>query len=303
LGHNSLRIPPLVMGHEFCGRIEALGPGLKRDQQGQALEIGQKVVVNPLLHCGYCDRCRKGYTQLCDQRKIIGIHRPGGFAQFAVVPQGAVIVVPQHVDSYSISLAEPLACSLRAVRRALENQVLPNTIIFGAGGIGLLSAMVARILGVDQIIIMDTNGERLKMVQSLGFGNTVNPNTEEVSSKVQGFCGNKGVDVVIDAAGFQSTREMAMKLVSPGGTIMNIGLGVDGTLLPINHQIRSEIEILGSFCYTNEDFHNAVDLLIAGKVNASGWTEIRPLSAGAGAFADLVAGRVHAGKIFLDPGR
>lgn len=113
--------------------------------------------------------------------------------------------------------------------------------------------------------------------------------------------GSKGVDVVIDAAGFQPTREAAVKLLNAGGTLMNIGLGIDETLLPINYTIRHEIEILGSFCYSRQDFQDAVDLLIAGKVTEIGWTEIRPLSEGFQAFAQLVAGEVTSGKIVLKP--
>ena len=68
---------------------------------------------------------------------------------------------------------------------------------------------------------------------------------------------------------------------------MNIGLGIDDTVLPINHTIRSEIRMLGSFCYDKEDFHDALSLLVSGKISHDGWTEVRPLAAGGDAFADL----------------
>lgn len=298
LGHNSLRIPPLIMGHEFCGVIEQAGSRMK---EANELDIGRKVVVNPLLFCGRCGSCLKGLTQLCDKRAIIGIHRSGAFAERVAVPASAVVPVPDEINSYRASLAEPLACSLRATRRALYNHPFANVLIYGAGGIGLLCAMTARILGASRITMVDTNQERLDKALQVGIDIGVNARLEDANARIQEVNSDKGIDVVIDCAGFQPTREAAVRMLNPGGTLMNIGLGIDGTQLPINYTIRSEIEILASFCYTRQDFKDAVDLLVSGKVTERGWTEIRPLSEGASAFADLVAGKVTSGKIFLDP--
>jgi len=293
MGHNSLRKPPLIMGHEFCAIVEQVG-----DEDHAAL-IGQKIVVNPLLSCGECAGCRKGLPQLCKSRRIIGIHHPGAFAEWTVVPVDAIVVVPESVSSYRAALAEPLACSLRATRRAMQRHTLPNVVIFGAGGIGLLCAKTAVLLGASQVMIVDTNEERLSMCRSIGIEETVSALDGNLEERAKQVFGDKGIDVVIDAAGFQPTRETAMKLLNGGGTFMNIGLGIDETVLPINQLIRSEIEILGSFCYTPDDFHHAVELLTSGKITEEGWTEIRPLAEGDKAFADLVAGKVTSGKILL----
>lgn len=295
LGHNSLRKPPLVMGHEFCGIVEQAG-----STADEAL-IGKKVVVNPLIFCGRCDRCRKGLTQLCESRNIVGIHRPGAFAEWAIVPAAAAVEVPASMDPFRAALAEPLACSLRATRRAMERHPFANVAVFGAGGIGLLCAKTAKLLGASKVMIVDTNEERLKMSRSVGIDETANAREDQLDDRAKQVFGAKGIDVVIDAAGFQPTRAAAVKLLNPGGTFMNIGLGIDETVLPINYAIRNEIEILGSFCYTRQDFQDAVDLLITGKVTEAGWTEIRPLAEGFQAFQQLVAGQVTSGKILLQP--
>ncbi len=107
--------------------------------------------------------------------------------------------------------------------------------------------------------------------------------------------------MVIDAAGYQATRQAALELVNPGGTIMNIGLGINETQIPINVCIRSEISILGSFCYEAEDFHSALQLLIDGKIDETEWSEIRSLEDGQQSFQDLVKGNVNKAKIFLTP--
>jgi threonine dehydrogenase-like Zn-dependent dehydrogenase len=297
LGHNSLRVPPLVMGHEFCGTIEQAGAGVSPEW------IGRRVTVNPLLTCGRCPACQSGRVMLCKERKLVGVHRPGAFGQWVAVPESAVHPVPADMNPYRAALTEPLACSLRAARRAMEESPFANVLVFGAGGIGLLSAMTARILGASGIMIADTNNARLDMALSLGFDHAVNPREQSLEARIREAFGDRGVDVIIDAAGFQPTREAAMRVVNPGGTIMNIGLGIDDTTVPINVQIRNEIRILGSFCYSRQDFRDALALLVSGKITEEGWTEIRPMSQGAEAFSDLTSGRVVNGKIFLDPGR
>jgi threonine dehydrogenase-like Zn-dependent dehydrogenase len=295
LGHNSLRKPPLLMGHEFAGEIEAVGTGVTNAR------VGQRVVINPLLSCGACPRCVRGRTNLCDNRKIVGIHRPGGYAEYAAVPAKNVHLIDERLSYATAALTEPLACSLRAVRRAMADLPFANTAVIGAGAIGLLSAFVARILGASKVIVLDINPNRLKTLGRFPFDGVIDSSDSDAMTRIRRITGGEGVDVVIDAAGFQPTRSLAASLVNSGGVIMNIGLGIDDTVLPVNHFIRSEIEVKGSFCYTEQDFTDALKLLADGKVSEAGWTEIRPLSAGGPSFSELVSGKSGFGKILLQP--
>jgi 2-desacetyl-2-hydroxyethyl bacteriochlorophyllide A dehydrogenase len=291
LGHNSLRVPPLVMGHEFSGVVV-------ESNDSEDL-VGKRVVVNPLINCGKCNRCRQGLENLCDNRQILGIHRPGAFGEYVAVPSSAVVPIPEQLNSYAASLTEPLACSLRATRRAMSEKPFANVLVYGAGTIGLLSAFIAKILGAENVIVMDLNEERLKTVQEAGVEHVIQSNKENVAERVTEITGEKGVDVIIDAAGFIPTRQEAVQIVNPGGVIMNIGLGIDETPIPINQTIRSEITQLGSFCYTKQDFYDALQLLISGKINESIWSEVRTIEEGHQSFEDLVNGKVIKSKIFL----
>jgi threonine dehydrogenase-like Zn-dependent dehydrogenase len=295
LGHNSLRVPPLVMGHEFSGSIESLGSKVK------GLQKGQKVVVNPLSSCGSCNFCRKGLVQLCRERSIIGIHTPGAFADYVNVPAASIHVIPETLSPLRASLTEPLACSLRAVRRAMASHPFANVVVFGAGTIGLLSFLVARILGASKVVVVDTNETRLRTPERLGAYGTISPAEQGYIQKIKDSMGPSGIDVVVDAVGYQPTREAAVELINPGGTIMNIGLGVDSTQLPINVCIRKEINLLHSFCYHPQDFYDALQLLINGNIDETGWSEIRSLRDGNHAFLDLLKGKVENAKIFLVP--
>ncbi|MUK87562.1 alcohol dehydrogenase catalytic domain-containing protein [Ornithinibacillus sp. L9] len=294
LGHNSLRVPPLVMGHEFSGHIEELGAEVN------SLNMGSKVVVNPLLTCGTCKQCVRGNGPLCENRQIIGIHRSGGFAEYVAVPASSIVEVPEKFDSYAATLSEPLACCFRAVRRAMAQHTVPNVLIYGAGAIGLLSSFVAKEIGANNIIVADINEDRLQTLSDIGIEHALNNGNPDFEEKLEGIVGNKGVDVVIDAVGFLPTRSQSAKLVNPGGVIMNIGLGIDETPVPINHFIRSEITVLGSFCYSRQDFWDAVQLLVESKVTPDGWTEVRTLEEGQQSFMELIEGKVKNSKIFLD---
>lgn len=300
LGHNSLRHPPLLMGHEFSGAIVRLGrsaAGAPGSVNG--LKEGDRVVVNPLIHCGSCPRCVRGRFNLCDRRQIIGIHRPGAYAEHVAVPVSQVVRIPEGLSDKRASLAEPLACSLRAARRAMATVPFGNVAVIGAGAIGLLCAFTAKLLGAGKVFVLDNNPLRLELVAGLGFDGAVNSADSDSLAAMQQAAGTKGIDIVIDAAGFNATRSLAKRIVNTGGTIMNIGLGSAESPLPINDMIRSETTVLGSFCYAPQDFADALTLLAEGKITEEGWTVTRPLSEGPECFRSLVRGEVPYGKIIL----
>ena len=295
LGHNSLRIPPLQMGHEFAGMITSVGSGVRH------LQAGNRVVVNPLITCGVCLQCKRGLHSLCEVRRIIGIHRPGSYAEYVAVPAANVYPIEDNLTYETAALTEPLACSLRATRRAMAGRLLPNVVVIGAGSIGLLSGFAAQLLGAGKVSILDVNVERLQTAEKLLFDGVFNSSSPDIVEKLKTEAGFKGIDVIIDAVGMRATRDLAIKLINPGGIIMNIGLGIDQTELPVNHLIRFEIEIKGSFCYSEQDFADALQLLTAGKVSEKGWSVIRHLNDGPDSFAELTSGKSGVGKILLQP--
>ena len=115
LGQNTLRRPPLIMGHEFSGTIVALGEQVAADP---TLAIGQRVTVNPLGYCGYCRYCMGGRHQLCPRRELLGAHRPGSFAAFVTAPARGVYPLPDNISMEHAALTEPLACALHAAQIA-----------------------------------------------------------------------------------------------------------------------------------------------------------------------------------------
>lgn len=296
LGHNSLRVPPLIMGHECAGRVVEMTTGTFAT--GQPASIGRRVTFNPLIVCGTCDRCLAGRTNLCRRRQLVGAHRPGAFAQYVAVPARQCYSLPEHLSVVAGSLAEPLACSIRAVALA---GIKPHQrlLILGAGPIGLCAIAAARYQGVEQIIVSDVAPQRLRIAQRWGARDAVNARQQDVVALVQERYPG-GVDCVIDAVGATPVRKQAIQAVVPGGRVVLIGLHDEESVLPANYLIRQEIAVTGSFAYIETDFAEALDLLARGVVQPNAdWLEERPLSDGPAAFAELVDGAARAAKIVL----
>jgi len=298
LGQNSLRKPPLVMGHEAAGRIVQVAGGTLAD--GSQPQVGMRVTFNPLIVCGLCDRCRAGCSNLCRNRRLIGAHRPGAFARFVAVPTSQCLFLPDDLSLETGALTEPLACSVRAVSLS---QVRPGNRLFilGMGAIGLFCLAVARALGIEQIYVSDMASSRLAIAKSWGAQEIINAGEQDVLAAIQELSPD-GVDAVIDAVGSTTTRRQALLSAVPGSRVVFIGLHAADSSLDLSYLVRQEITIAGSYAYTQTDFAHAFDLLKQGLLHSSGdWVEERPLSRGGAAFAELVDGTAMATKIMLRP--
>src|SRR5688572_14098758 len=250
LGHNSLRVPPLIMGHEGAGQVVQSTGGTFAT--GEVATVGARVMVNPLVVCGTCDRCLAGRSNLCRRRQLVGAHRPGAFAQYVAIPARQCYPLPESLSLVAGSLAEPLACSVRAV--ALS-RVKPQErlLILGAGPIGLCAVAAARAQGVEQIVISDVVSQRLEIARHWGASDVINAREQDVVAFVQQRYPG-GVDSVIDAVGATAVRTQAIRAVVPGGHVVLIGLHDEESVMPANYLIRQEITVTGTFAYTDEAF-------------------------------------------------
>lgn len=291
LGHSSIRTPPLVMGHEFCGVIEGLAP------EEEMFRVGDKVIVNPLISCGACDRCAAGKPNICRNRQIIGIHRPGAFAEYVAAPLANMHRVPAGMDANVASLAEPLAVCIHAVKLAMRPY--EDAVIFGAGPIGLLTLQAARLMGARRVLVVDRQQERLAFARQLGAETAV---PEQVKTTFARLFAARGVDTIIDCVGVQATREQAIQLINPGGSVIIVGLGQDQTTLSMNHVVRQEISLIGSYTYANADFEQAVYLLASGGITSERWSTTCSLAEAPSAFAALTDGSAKFSKIIINPG-
>ncbi len=135
--HSLRRTPPLIMGHEFCGLIE------KVQAKESTWTEGQRVIAHAVVHCGDCEACLRGDTNLCSKRQIFGMNRPGGFAELVAVPQRVLIPWPEGLSSTAAVLTEPLANGINAMRQAQAARK-SRVLVIGAGPIGLMCVFAAK---------------------------------------------------------------------------------------------------------------------------------------------------------------
>lgn len=285
-GKNSLRKPPLIMGHEFSGTIAQIGD--QAAQRRPDLVVGSRVTVNPLVTCGVCTYCLSGRQQLCSSRKLLSATLPGSNAQYVAAPAGSVYVLPDELPMHVAALTEPVAC---AVHSAELVRPRPGEIglVVGAGPIGLSVIQALGDYGLKTIYCADLNPQRLAMADSLGA----------IPVKTTDLVGQ--ADVVVDAVGASATRQACIAAARPGGRVVFVGLHEAESSLPINDIIRREIVCYGSFAYTPGDFRNALDGLAAGRYwLEDSWTRVEPLANGAACFEELLHGSSVA-KIWLTP--
>ncbi|GGM68611.1 galactitol-1-phosphate 5-dehydrogenase [Thermogymnomonas acidicola] len=280
LGQNELRRPPSVMGHEFAGEVVEVSGSVDRSL------VGQKVAVNPLVSCGKCRYCRSGLRNLCIEREIIGVNYPGGFAETVDVPAYSVYRVR---DTLNGSFSEPLATALRAVRKS-GIEPGDRVLIIGAGTIGLFALELARKAGADIVAVVEKNAKRAMIAREWGADLSLPPEALQ----------DRDFDVAIDAVGFSSTRRMAVERVRRGGTVVFLGLHEPKAEVNGNSIVRDEVSISGSFCYSDEDFSRAVDMINRGTVlRESSWYRVEALENGQDAFRRMLAEDADVSKTVL----
>lgn len=297
LGHNALRVPPLIMGHEFSGTVETIGE--VAHTRYPDLMVGDRVTVNPMVYDEVCPYCRQRQTHLCLDRQLVGAHRPGAFAELVSVPAHVVYKLPDDLSLHDGALAEPTACAVHIVE-LMGDIVGRDMLIVGAGALGLLSLQVALARDVGRIFVADTNAERLGVAAELG-GIPLNPCETDIVAEVQTATGGLGVEIALDAVGAAITRAQCIQAVRRAGRVILSGLHDEVSSIPVADAIRKELSLQGSFCYTPEDFHAALALLSENLVVPGRWVTTVPLTEGGTWFERLIDDPGDIAKVLLVP--
>ncbi len=296
------RVPPLIMGHEFSGRIEALGP----DAEAAGWKIGERVAPNPLVACGRCRACARGLTNACPNRTLDGLHHHGGHAEWALVRAQQLHRLPDTLTDDAAAAAEPVAVAIHALRLLEGMAVLPQAmVIFGAGTIGLLALQAASMAGASQVVVLDVDPNRLEVARRLGATVTLDPRTPDGSLEGLYHLGQDltgdGFDAAIDAVGRSDVRASALHSIRPGGAVVWVGQAEEEITVNGGDVVRSERRIQGSYAYNAGDFGSALVLLAAGKIDVTSWSQTYPLSTSSALIGRLLEHKEPAIKAILDP--
>ena len=244
---------PLIMGHEMSGWVEqagATGPG-----------VGRLVVVEPLISCGVCKACRDGLTHVCRNLGLYGIDAPGAMAQYAALPPEVLHAVPEGVDPRTATLAEPLAVAVHAVD--LSGMQAGDTVaIYGAGPIGVLTALVARHAGAAHVVITEPSAWRREVAADLGF-TVVAPDSTMVATLAP-LTDGEGADTTFDSAAHPSVAAELAAATRVRGRIVVVGVYKKPTAIDLQAVCFKEQSVVGVRVYTSADVTRAIELIATG---------------------------------------
>ena len=205
--------PPVVLGHEFSGVVEALGPGV------DTLALGDHVTVDPNMYCGKCHYCRIGKKQLCTGLQAYGVNLNGGFAETCVVKQEQCYRLFPSVPLKYGAMTEPLACAVHGIDRA--NIRHGDTVcVLGGGAVGLMMVQLARMAGASQVLLSEPVAMRREIGLQVGADAAIDPVNEDLAARVREITGLPGVDVVIECVGNAIAMKQAFQICKRGTTIL-----------------------------------------------------------------------------------
>lgn len=284
--------PGTVPGHEFSGRVAALGAGV-RD-----LKLGDRVCVLPFAQCGDCAFCLTGNEQVCPHAVAngvgLGTGRPGAYAEQVVVDERMMFLLPDSVDDHAGALVEPLAVAVRAVAKAEVAKHDP-VVVLGAGAIGLLTALVLRIQGYERACLYSRNSARGERAAALGLKTISLEELRRLESLDRPAC-------VLDCAGTPASAQLSIEILRPLGRLILVGLSLAPLELAAPPIVIGELQIHGVITYQRSEFQTAIDILAAGSIPVDDVvTEVVPLEAAEEAFRKLSAPGSQHVKTLLVP--
>jgi L-iditol 2-dehydrogenase len=287
-GRSGRRVPPIIMGHEAAGVVAEVGDDVTK------WKVGDRVAFDSIIFCGKCEACVAGRTNLCTDRRVIGVscddyRRHGAFAELLSLPQHVLFKVPDDVTFEQAAFGEPLAVAMHAVNR-VNLSGGETALVIGAGLIGLLVAQVLKQKGASRVFVSDLDADRLALAKKLSADDGWNAATEDVVAKIRATTDGRGADVVIECVGAGPTIGQAVECVRNGGTIGCVGNLAVKVDLPLQQIVTREIAMFGS-CASSGEYSEALEAV------ASGDVQVEPLIS---AVADLSEGNEWFQKLYND---
>lgn len=298
-GTTGRRIPPVIMGHEASGVIVDSGKKVK------GWKKGDRVTFDSTISCGSCYFCRKNQINLCNNRRVMGVSceeykQDGAMAEYLVVPQRILYLLPDGLEFEKAALVEPLSVAVHAINRT---PVKPNDniVVIGAGIIGLLVFQALKSYGHKDIIVVDTDQNRLNLAKKLGAGTVLNPDKLDVSSQISQMTNKLGADVVFEAVGIKPTVIICVNSLKKGGALTLIGNLAPVVDMPLQSIVTREISLYDSYISSGE-YPLCLEMIANGAIDVDNLiSEIKPLSEGAEWFKRLHEKQAGLMKVILTP--
>ncbi|MBT5915076.1 MAG: galactitol-1-phosphate 5-dehydrogenase [Opitutae bacterium] len=262
-GSSGRRIPPLIMGHEAAGIIEACGSGVT------GFAIGDRVTFDSTVYCGECDYCKKGQVNLCDHRMVLGVscgeyRRHGAFAEFVTAPAHILYQLPAGFPFEHAAMIEAVSVAVHAVGRITIAPV-DTCLVVGAGMIGLLVVQALRAAGCQGVIAVDIDEDRLELARRLGATDTINSKDKDVEEEVLVQTQGRGVTSSFEVVGATPTVQTAINTVRKGGSVVLVGNLAPEVDLPLQAVVTRELSLFGT-CASAGEYPQCIELMSNGSI-------------------------------------
>jgi threonine dehydrogenase-like Zn-dependent dehydrogenase len=306
LAHGWPNHPPygqFVFGHEYTGRVAALGPGVTE------FSLGDRVAVEPHKGCGVCDNCRDGLYTLClnygnveKGHRHYGFSYNGGYAEYACNHINSVYKIPDQMDIDEATLITTAGTCLYGIRRIGGIQTGETVVVSGPGPIGLISVVMARLVGAGTIILTGTRSERLELGLSLGADIGLNVKEENVVERVMELTGGIGADAILECAGTTQAVADAVGYTKKNGRVSLVAIYKEPAPLDLNKIVQWNITLAGVKAEGRRSMAQALSLLSRQTIDISTLiTHTFPLDEIHAAFETVAERRGGAVKVVVKP--
>jgi len=258
---------PLAGGHEISGELIKLGDQVYTDAQ-----IGDRVMASVLTRCGYCESCRRGLDNICDNNRKpfreTDVPGPAGLAEYILLDDYQLYKANNETPFEEICLTEPLACVIRSVRKARVERA-DNVVVVGAGIMGMFHMVLARQIGA-RVIVSEPNPQRAALAKEMGANAIIDPTRDTFVDQVKALTGGRGADVIFCAVSVASAVEQAVEAVAKGGRVhVYASIHPRGTKISIDpNQFHSkEIVLTGTMSQNKEDVLQSVRMISQGLID------------------------------------
>lgn len=291
---------PVIQGHEFCGTVAEVGPGVEGWTPGERVACETSAQV-----CGTCFWCRQGEYQICPSRRGYGYGVDGAFTRYVVARPAILHRIPENVSFEEASLTEPFCVAHHALADRISIQPGDRAVIIGPGPIGLICLQMARRLGATQtaLVGLSSDAERLDLALKMGWADKIiRADQEDAGAAVTAWADGRGADIVADCAGNAAAVATALASVRRGGQIVKIGWGPKPINLSLDDLLRKSATLAGTFGHRQANWKAVLNLFAQRQLNPGALiTSVMPLSQWLDAFTRIQ--KCQAVKIVLQPER
>ncbi len=256
--------PPRVLGHEACGIIEQVGSDVID------IDIGDRVVIDPILWCGDCSFCKRGQYNLCalnGSKKIIGFSQDGGYAEYFVAPATNLHKISSQLSFEEAALVDTLACPINAISK-IDLDENGTVVVIGTGSAGLMFIQLAKLKGAHTVIAVEPNEYRRNLANTLGANIALNPNSPDFYDEIKKLLPESNI-LIIEAGGTAESINLSLEIGSKQSIILQFGYVSNESIKisDLGKILLLELKIIGSVGYQHGNYEQAITLIESGKIH------------------------------------